>query len=212
MKCVECLYELPKLYEEPVKGNMTLVICPSCGKTADKYIEYEYTLIFLNLILCKSQVYRHILFNIEFCDTKLDIFKLFLLGCFMDCILYSCDNSKCWMIQFLRSFWINSSYLMVILLGSRFLGLKSKKLSIFRAILVASFGKLGSFMIVTWKYTSLYRGMMSFFIYLNNIISIKECLNITYFKAFALIAVAFVLSSVESTFKYYAIYESIKLN
>ena len=92
MKCVECGNSMTKLYEEPVKGNITLVNCEKCGKIADKFIEYEYTLIFLNLILCKTQVYRHVLFNIDFCNTVYDIFKLFIVSSFLDSILYPCND------------------------------------------------------------------------------------------------------------------------
>ena len=103
MKCVECGQNINKLFEEPLKGNIALVNCENCGKIADKFIEYEYTLIFLNLILCKTQVYRHILFNIEFCNTAFEVFKLFVLSCLMDCILYSCNGVECWALQFLAN-------------------------------------------------------------------------------------------------------------
>ncbi|GAB1293801.1 Protein ARV1 [Apodemus speciosus] len=35
----------------------------SCQKPVDKYIEYDPVIILINAILCKTQAYRHILFN-----------------------------------------------------------------------------------------------------------------------------------------------------
>ena len=99
----------------------------------------------------------------------------------------------------------NFLYIGVIVVSSRVSGIKCKKRRIARAVLVASFGKLGAVMIVTWKYSILHRGMMSFFIYMNNVIAIKECLETSYFKAFTFVVVAVVVSSIESTIKDYGI-------
>ncbi|CAG0890556.1 unnamed protein product [Darwinula stevensoni] len=37
-----------------------------CGKTTDKYVEYEGTLVFIDLMLQKKEAYRHVLFNSSF--------------------------------------------------------------------------------------------------------------------------------------------------
>lgn len=35
----------------------------SCGKVADKYVEYEFTLIALDMLMLRVEAFRHILFN-----------------------------------------------------------------------------------------------------------------------------------------------------
>lgn len=205
MKCVECGQPISKLWEEPVKGNITLTICSSCNKIADKFIEYDYTLIFLNLILSKTQVYRHILFNINFCKTFVDLCNMFFLSCFADTILSSCEDLECWTVEYSKNILKNLCYLGVIVAAAKLSGTKVKKRSIVRAVLFASFGKLGTFMIVIWNYSYLHRGMMSFFIFLNNIIAVKEVLETSFFKSFSYIFLAIVVSSIEGTLRYYGL-------
>ena len=196
MKCVECGLDVDRLYEEPVKGNIMLTNCESCGKIADKYIEYEYTLIFLNLILCKSTVYRHILFNIDFCATLSETIKLFIAICFLDVILARCQDLECFAIAIGNSVGKNLGYIGLVLLSVWMVEGKVESLRVFRAILVASFGKLGSFMIVTWNYTLIHSMTMRFFIYLNHLIAIKEVLQVNYTKSFGVVCLAAIIASV----------------
>ena len=42
-----------------------IVLQPSCQKVVDKYIEFDHMVIFLDALLHKPQVYRHLLFNIH---------------------------------------------------------------------------------------------------------------------------------------------------
>ncbi|KAM9905941.1 hypothetical protein OXX79_001839 [Metschnikowia pulcherrima] len=41
-----------------------LTVCPRCGKFADRYIEFDNVIIFLDLLLLRPQAYRHVAFNI----------------------------------------------------------------------------------------------------------------------------------------------------
>jgi len=51
------------------KGNIRLSRCKSCHSISDKYVEYEFVLIFIDLLLHKTQVYRHLIFNrLEFSE------------------------------------------------------------------------------------------------------------------------------------------------
>lgn len=63
MICVECGHAVADVYKEFSKGSVRLTRCDHCHKHADKYIEMEFVLICLDLILHKPQVYRHILYN-----------------------------------------------------------------------------------------------------------------------------------------------------
>ncbi|KAJ3275976.1 sterol homeostasis protein [Borealophlyctis nickersoniae] len=64
--CVECGTTLSTLYTEYGKGNFRLSTCPSCNNKesfADKYLENDLVIIFIDMVLHKPQVYRHLLFN-----------------------------------------------------------------------------------------------------------------------------------------------------
>ncbi|XP_031197664.1 protein ARV1 isoform X3 [Mastomys coucha] len=50
----------------------------SCQKPVDKYIEYDPVIILINAILCKTQAYRHILFN-----TKINIHGKLCMFCLL---------------------------------------------------------------------------------------------------------------------------------
>lgn len=50
----------------PKKGlNYCLERCKVCDETADKYVEYDNNLKILSVLLCFTQIYRHIFFNVD---------------------------------------------------------------------------------------------------------------------------------------------------
>ncbi|KAF2155007.1 hypothetical protein K461DRAFT_319487 [Myriangium duriaei CBS 260.36] len=68
--CIECGYKLANLYTTYSKADdrslgkgVRLTQCPRCKRFADKYVEHDYVVIFIDLVLIKPQVYRHLLFN-----------------------------------------------------------------------------------------------------------------------------------------------------
>ncbi|KAL9019701.1 MAG: hypothetical protein Q9185_003039 [Variospora sp. 1 TL-2023] len=46
-----------------IGGDVRLTQCPRCKRFADKYVEHDYVVLFIDLVLVKPQVYRHLLFN-----------------------------------------------------------------------------------------------------------------------------------------------------
>ncbi|KAK7202780.1 Arv1-like family-domain-containing protein [Myxozyma melibiosi] len=63
MMCIECAHPVTSLYTAYSSNNIRLTACPNCNKFADKYIEHDSVLIFIDLVLIKPQVYRHLAFN-----------------------------------------------------------------------------------------------------------------------------------------------------
>ncbi|ORX60282.1 Arv1-like protein [Hesseltinella vesiculosa] len=61
--CVECGLAVHDLYTEYGKDNIRLTSCERCQQFADKYIEHDFVIIFIDMLLLKPQVYRHLLFN-----------------------------------------------------------------------------------------------------------------------------------------------------
>lgn len=97
--CVECGASVPHLVRDYGKGNVRLAICNHCNAIADKYVEYEHVLLFLDVMLFKPQVYRHILYNLPsppsfVRDYFIDIFttdNVFDLAHDIQIIYHSCD-------------------------------------------------------------------------------------------------------------------------
>ncbi|KAF1361189.1 ARV1-like protein [Lizonia empirigonia] len=68
--CIECRYPVKTLYTEYSKADdralgkgVRLTQCLRCKKFADKYVEHDFVVLFIDLVLIKTQVYRHLLFN-----------------------------------------------------------------------------------------------------------------------------------------------------
>ncbi|KAL1885630.1 hypothetical protein Plec18167_001125 [Paecilomyces lecythidis] len=68
--CIECSYPVSHLYTSYSKADdhslgkgVRLTQCPRCKKFADKYVEHDFVVLFIDLVLIKPQVYRHLLFN-----------------------------------------------------------------------------------------------------------------------------------------------------
>lgn len=68
--CIECRYPVKTLYTTYSKADdrssgkgVRLTQCPRCKRFADKYVEHDFVVLFIDLVLIKPQVYRHLLFN-----------------------------------------------------------------------------------------------------------------------------------------------------
>ncbi|RMY64592.1 hypothetical protein D0863_09713 [Hortaea werneckii] len=68
--CIQCTYPVPQLYTTYSKADdkalgkgVRLTQCPNCKGFADKYVEHDFVVLFLDLVLIRPQVYRHLLFN-----------------------------------------------------------------------------------------------------------------------------------------------------
>lgn len=80
--CVECGERSKKLYSTfPGTGILKIEHCRKCRNVVDKYIEFDVTLLFLDVILLRTSAFRHILCNK---DTGVIQWKLALLCMFCD--------------------------------------------------------------------------------------------------------------------------------
>ena len=68
--CIECRYPVHQLYttyskadDQSLGKGVRLTQCPRCKRFADKYVEHDFVVLFIDLVLIKPQVYRHLLFN-----------------------------------------------------------------------------------------------------------------------------------------------------
>jgi len=65
--CIECRFPTSQLYTEYSGGStghgVRLTVCKNCGRFCDKYVEHDLVVLFIDLVLIKPQVYRHLLHN-----------------------------------------------------------------------------------------------------------------------------------------------------
>lgn len=83
--CVECGRVANATYRKSPTIRMNH--CKHCNQLIDKYEEYDFVIIIIDLILHKSQVYRHLIFNrMETYDAGIDpnLVKLAILVIFCD--------------------------------------------------------------------------------------------------------------------------------
>jgi hypothetical protein len=68
--CIECRHPVKTLWTQysgagdKSSGHMIrLTVCRNCGHFCDKYVEHDFVVLFIDLVLIKPQVYRHLLHN-----------------------------------------------------------------------------------------------------------------------------------------------------
>lgn len=72
MICVECGEPVDSLYTKYTNGHIKLTDCTQCFKTADKYVEFDSVILFIDVLLMKPQAYKHMVFNLMSDDYDLN--------------------------------------------------------------------------------------------------------------------------------------------
>ncbi|CAN6883040.1 unnamed protein product [Brassica oleracea] len=62
-RCVGCGLRVKSLFIQYSPGNIRLMKCGNCKEVADEYIECERMIVFIDLVLHRPKVYRHVLYN-----------------------------------------------------------------------------------------------------------------------------------------------------
>ena len=64
--CINCSHSVPHLYTVYSKADdrtlgkgVRLTQCPNCKRFADKYVEHDFVVLFIDLVLIKPQVCTH---------------------------------------------------------------------------------------------------------------------------------------------------------
>ena len=81
--CVECGCEDNgnTAYVQYSEGSIRLKRCVRCSQLVDKYIEFEWILIIIDIILFRVQAYRHVLRNVRVSTNR--YLRLYVLGILM---------------------------------------------------------------------------------------------------------------------------------
>ncbi|KAM3580287.1 sterol homeostasis protein [Umbelopsis sp. WA50703] len=212
--CVECDAPVATLYTEYSKGNIRLTSCDNCNNFADKYIEYDYVIIFIDMLLHKPQAYRHLLFNrITYNDERSiepNIKKLAVLLILFEVYIkwfrlekYYTGSDSTFMEQPLFYQYLYILLLCIIEFLVFHIGVHTAIRWLFRgqnsqsirhnyiamALIVSSFGKMLLILMVIWDYKQLeYSWLVSIIVLTSNIEALSVFLHIGYIKTFCIIS------------------------
>ncbi|KAI9888082.1 MAG: sterol homeostasis protein [Watsoniomyces obsoletus] len=213
--CIECRYPVTQLYtiyaaadDRSLGKGVRLTQCPRCKRFADKYVEHDFVVLFIDLVLIKPQVYRHLLFNrLESENDQLDpsITRLGVLLLLFDVYLTwariekqtplrqptdpSSSNPS---IGYLSTQPIGLQYLFfqslvfhsTIRLLTRFLLSYHRPNSVSTALVVSSCTKLFPILMVIWDYdVPAAATSVGWAVVVNNIEALKILLNCGYVMA-----------------------------
>ncbi|XP_068609654.1 protein ARV1 [Brachionichthys hirsutus] len=206
-RCVECNAKASELYRDYSNGILKITICELCQKPVDKYIEYDPVIILLDAILCKTQAFRHILFNTSLgIHWKLCVFCLFCEAYLRWSLLHGSEQSsdpadiiryaKEW--EFYGKFGLAALELSAFCLGVLcFLWLAVARLQdgtvelglLLRALLLSCYGKVLLIPGVIWEhdYSPLCLGLIKLFVLMSNLQAVRVILNSS--RRLALVAV-----------------------
>ncbi|XP_033932052.1 protein ARV1 [Pseudochaenichthys georgianus] len=196
-RCVECNEKAPELHRDYSKGILKITICESCQKPVDKYIEYDPVIILIDAILCKTQAFRHILFNTSLnIQWKLCVFCLLCEAYLRWSLLHGTEQSsdpadiirytKEWEFYGmfglaaleLSAFCVAVLLFLVVVVG-RLQGATLDLRLLLRALLLSCYGKVLLIPAVIWEHdhAPLCLGLIKMFVLTSNSQAIRVILN-----------------------------------
>ncbi|KAH7673787.1 Arv1 protein [Dioscorea alata] len=190
--CVNCGTRLNTLYIQYSPGNIRLMKCDNCKAVADPYIECEFMIILIDLILHKPKAYRHLLYNMlsfKSEDIKGTIWKSALLFLLLDAIRvfllkrFNDDYGNSFLSMpkcrevFLDVLLGNIVFIVVLLLGTRFFVNCSlpitSYLEILLAVFVSSFFKVYLVAMMVWEFPSAVLYIIEMFVLSSNAVAFR---------------------------------------
>ena len=199
--CVECGRDIKALYREFSRGNIWLSHCPHCGEIADKYVELEAHIVFIDLVLHRVQAYRHMLFNRHLVRIGKDSLKFLA-------VIFAFDSFDKWFklqdrelerpweefTRWLRPHpdqWIIPAcaifetvvYLSIVcFLVNILVKAKNPKRSVdyrflLSTVIFSCFSKLGVLLWMVWDAPALHRKVISWFTITSNIVAVQVFLR-----------------------------------
>eukprot|EP01112_Ceratiomyxa_fruticulosa_P017188 TRINITY_DN5304_c0_g1_i1.p1 TRINITY_DN5304_c0_g1~~TRINITY_DN5304_c0_g1_i1.p1 ORF type:complete len:246 (-),score=16.86 TRINITY_DN5304_c0_g1_i1:125-862(-) len=223
MICVECGKPVNDLYKSYGTGAaaIRLTLCQYCNRTADKYVEYDQVLVFLDLFLHRPQAYRHLLFNkMDYHEKGIDIqyIKVFVVYIFFEAYIkwlrfreycqYQVPKTPLYDYQWQddlppdRYFFILGTslaeYLVFILAvcAAVKIGL-GRRYAIVKynylamALILSSFGKGLLVFMMVWDYQLNFASWLSVFVFTSNVVALKVFLDSNTFWASVFVVVGF---------------------
>lgn len=187
-RCVECGFPIKTLYIQYSPGNIRLMKCGICKAVADEYIECEFMIIAIDLILHKPKAYRHLFYNmlsrsaLEALFWKL-LLGLLILDAYRMCVLTVIKDEWIWYLGKIFTSVIvgNLFFVSVLLFGSaKFLNSSSsssfgkwKWKDPIPAILISSYFKIFLVAMMVWEFPSSVIVIVDMFVLSSNTIALK---------------------------------------
>ncbi|KAF8245156.1 Arv1-like protein [Wilcoxina mikolae CBS 423.85] len=223
--CIECSYPVSSLYtayssadDHSLGRGVRLTQCPRCKRFADKYVEHDFVVLFIDMVLIKPQVYRHLLFNhLGRTDDKLDgsIKRLGVLLLLFDVYLTWARVEKQiptsnpgilnqpivvqYLFFLLLCFTESILFHFSIRLLTFYLLSFPRPNAVSTALLVSSCTKLFPILMVIWKYdVPAAARSVGWAVVVNNVEALRILLNVDYFRAAALTGCGAVVRAVAS--------------
>jgi len=200
-----------EVYKDYGRGNIRLSRCHKCNKLADKYVEFEMVIIFLDLVLLTPQVYRHILFNrMSYYDKGIDVtcMKIALAYLLSEVYmkhmmgvkggwqsLFQPQNVETYFTALLFSTLELCIFLTAIILavsviyGRRYAIIKYNYLVM--ALIISTFSKPLQLFLVVWDCQPIFTTIVDIFIFASNVVATKVFLDCSIKHALAIITFGF---------------------
>ncbi|KAJ6723198.1 ARV1 [Salix koriyanagi] len=196
-RCVECGFPIKTLFVQYSPGNIRLMRCENCKAVADEYIECEFMIISIDLILHKTKAYRHLLFNVINQHTVnfegslwKSIFAFLLLDAYRSLLLKRNEGEWGSSMSFSSIVWTfqeiivdvfvgNFVFLCILLLSMRLVLNSTIQISrckdILLAVLVSSYFKIFLIATMVWEFPSSVIFIIDLFVLSSNTVALKAC-------------------------------------
>ncbi|KAK3149147.1 hypothetical protein QOZ80_3AG0213580 [Eleusine coracana subsp. coracana] len=194
-RCVGCGRRVRTLFVQYSPGNIRLMKCDSCKAVADPYIECEFMIILIDLILHKTRAYRHLLVNklamgssvdkgmlywAPLMHIALDTFRIsFLKGNRAD----GASSTSIFSTIFYCSEVVvsvllgNIIFMIMLFLGVQFILKPSFNITRYRevlfAIIISSYFKLFLLTMMVWEFPSSVIFIVEMFVLSSNVVALR---------------------------------------
>ncbi|KAM0924828.1 hypothetical protein ACQ4PT_004737 [Festuca glaucescens] len=194
-RCVGCGRRVKTLFVQYSPGNIRLMKCDNCKAIADPYIECEFMIILIDLILHKTRAYRHLLFNKLHIGSSLDkgiLYQSILVHIVLDAFRISVSegnkadkNSSRSMLTTIficsevlgNSLLGNVVFMAILLLGVRYILKLSFDIMRYRevllAVIISSYFKLFLLTMMVWEFPSSAIFIVEIFVLSSNVVALR---------------------------------------
>ncbi|ORY94474.1 Arv1 protein [Syncephalastrum racemosum] len=187
--CVECGAPVRTLYTQYSKDNIRLTSCEACNEFADKYIEHDFVIIFIDMLLHKPQVYRHLLLNrisqtregiepnVQRFAILLILFEVYIKWFRLETYYADHDTAFIQRPLYFQYFYILAlcifefiTFHLAVRCAVRWHSLHYRLNYVSMALIISSFGKMLLILMVIWDYKQLeYSWLVSIIVLASNV-------------------------------------------
>ncbi|PWZ52506.1 Protein arv1 [Zea mays] len=171
-RCVGCGGRVKTLFVQYSTGNIRLMKCDKCKAVADPYIECEFMIILIDLVLHKTRAYRHVLFNKLSMGSSVDkgiLYRSTLIHIALDTCCWRCIIGK-------HRIYIHVNpgsaiYSQIIFRYYKVVEIKYR--DILFAVIISSYFKLFLFTMMVWEFPSSVIFIVEMFVLSSNVVALR---------------------------------------